>query len=1073
MMTILSLRSAVPNIRLSGSFVILVSFFGGGLGQTSPPQAVEVLARRPVSGEIGSGSKASFLFRSEAGRSIRGRVSQRGADVIVRVIPEGGLWTAEFDSVLRTENTESFEFVSDETGSYSIEIEGKRGTSKGSFELTVDEPTVAEERDRKVHRSRVLLFEAASHARSGKYADAIRTAEQVLSIREEVLGPKSPETAIIVNRLAIYHGSSGQHARALEYTKRALFIYEADPDTDPLVLADVLNNMGVGLRLQGDYPAAERYFKRVIEIREKAFGPEGLPLASTLNNLGLLYRTRADYESAEQTYLRSLRIREKHLGPEHSDVGFVLINLAALAFYKGDYSTALTLDRRVLDIRQKNLPPGHPLIAEGVYDIALLLNRLGDRENGEKMLLESLDLHEKAFKPGSSPLVKPLATIGSFYRESGDLVKARGFMDRALSIARVHQKGDPLELAKTLLYSARLRIFENDLPAAESELIESLAIQEGILGFEHIDVREVLNDLARFYAIQGNATKAVETQARANQIGERHLAINLNFGTEHQRLAFASLLSADLDQTLTLHSRLSDSDKVLREMAAAMLIQRKGRVLDATAGSLATLRAHLKPEDASLLTQLNDTTAQLSALMLSGPRSVGVAEFNARRTELQTRKYDYERELSRRSSGYYARPEAYSIADVKAAIPQDAALVEYALVKPEFATKKAGTLEYQYVAYIIRREGEIAYVKLGDARAIDKAIADLRRTFHSAGSVGFARAARKVNDLVLAPVRRLIGSSTHLLISPEGSLSVFPFEALVDDRGKFAVESIHFTYLTSGRDLFRLGGRPTGIDPPVIVADPSFGGGRNSPPRPSSTGATVTRAVSSVTTGKQLSDIYFAPLIGSAIEARNIRELFPHARLLTGETATVTSLRELKAPEMLHLATHGYFLEDGKIPGSTAQRGSSYESAGATDNPLVRSGLAFSGANDRMSEIDDGLLTAMEASGLNLWGTKLVVLSACDTGLGEIRNGEGVYGLRRSFVIAGAESLVMSLWPVSDQVTRELMTGYYKNLKKGMGRGEALRQVRLEMLKKPGRKHPFYWASFIQSGEWANLDGKR
>ncbi|MEJ7708615.1 MAG: CHAT domain-containing protein [Pyrinomonadaceae bacterium] len=116
---------------------------------------------------------------------------------------------------------------------------------------------------------------------------------------------------------------------------------------------------------------------------------------------------------------------------------------------------------------------------------------------------------------------------------------------------------------------------------------------------------------------------------------------------------------------------------------------------------------------------------------------------------------------------------------------------------------------------------------------------------------------------------------------------------------------------------------------------------------------------------------------------------------------------------------------------------------------------------------------ALEASGLNLWGTKLVVLSACDTGLGEVRNGEGIYGLRRAFVLAGAETLLMSLWPVSDYVTRELMTSHYKNLKHGMGRGAALRQVQLEMLKRHKQLHPFYWASFIQSGEWANLEGKR
>ena len=102
-----------------------------------------------------------------------------------------------------------------------------------------------------------------------------------------------------------------------------------------------------------------------------------------------------------------------------------------------------------------------------------------------------------------------------------------------------------------------------------------------------------------------------------------------------------------------------------------------------------------------------------------------------------------------------------------------------------------------------------------------------------------------------------------------------------------------------------------------------------------------------------------------------------------------------------------------------------------------------------------------------------MTLSACDTGVGEVKNGEGVYGLRRAFVIAGAETVVMSLWPVSDPVARELMTSYYRGLKAGLGRGESLRQAQMAMFHRKGREHPFYWASFIQVGEWGSLAGRR
>jgi CHAT domain-containing protein len=171
----------------------------------------------------------------------------------------------------------------------------------------------------------------------------------------------------------------------------------------------------------------------------------------------------------------------------------------------------------------------------------------------------------------------------------------------------------------------------------------------------------------------------------------------------------------------------------------------------------------------------------------------------------------------------------------------------------------------------------------------------------------------------------------------------------------------------------------------------------------------------------------------------------------------------LDGPRLLHIATHGFFLQD-----PAGQR-----TQFTTENPLLRSGLALAGANVGTALEDDGILTAMEASSLKLWGTKLVTLSACDTGVGEIRNGEGVYGLRRAFVIAGAETLVMTLWPVSDAITREPMEAYYAGLRAGFGRGDALRQAKLAMLKQKDRQHPFYWASFIQSGEWAGLDGVR
>jgi CHAT domain-containing protein len=304
---------------------------------------------------------------------------------------------------------------------------------------------------------------------------------------------------------------------------------------------------------------------------------------------------------------------------------------------------------------------------------------------------------------------------------------------------------------------------------------------------------------------------------------------------------------------------------------------------------------------------------------------------------------------------------------------------------------------------------------------------------------------------VLEPLRASIGRASRLLVSPDGALNLIPFETLVDTSGKFAVERYAISYLTSGRDLLRMQVRRSDGGAPLVFANPAFGEpgspGATDTPRP----AQASAQRRSVTSGADLSALYFAPIAGTGEEARAISALFPDATVLTRTEASKAALGHAAAPRILHIATHGFFLQP---------------SGSAATNPLLRSGLALAGAN-----VDKGtsVLTALEASNLNLWGTKLVTLSACDTGVGEVRNGEGVYGLRRSFFLAGAETLVMSLWPVSDYITRQVMTAYYTGLRAGQGRGDALRRAQLAMLARPDRRHPFYWASFIQAGDWRPL----
>ncbi|MBO0722179.1 MAG: CHAT domain-containing protein, partial [Blastocatellia bacterium] len=411
------------------------------------------------------------------------------------------------------------------------------------------------------------------------------------------------------------------------------------------------------------------------------------------------------------------------------------------------------------------------------------------------------------------------------------------------------------------------------------------------------------------------------------------------------------------------------------------------------------------------------------------------------------------------------------LAAVQAMLPAGTALIEFVLYTPqEIPTLKS--LPARYLAYLLTPHGPPRWVDLGEAAAIDRGVEAWRRSLRG-NRIDVKRLARELDEKIMRSVRSSLQPEiNHLLIAPDGMLNLIPFAALVDEENRYLIERFNISYLTSGRDLLRLQNSPPSREAPLVLADPRFDEG---PPMLAqafqrSPNSAQPRQLGQSGQSGQSGQIYFRPLPGTKAEALAIKALMPDASLLLQEQATEAALKRARAPRILHIATHGFFLNDHQIKQTEA--GAEDETnaeprlgrqTAQAQGSLWRSGLALS----------DGILTALEMAGLDLWGTRLVVLSACDTGLGEVRNGEGVQGLRRALVLAGSESQVMSLWPVTDEGAREFMIDYYKALQRGEGRGEGLRQVQLRMLHSKERRHPFYWATFIQSGEWANLDGKR
>jgi CHAT domain-containing protein len=374
----------------------------------------------------------------------------------------------------------------------------------------------------------------------------------------------------------------------------------------------------------------------------------------------------------------------------------------------------------------------------------------------------------------------------------------------------------------------------------------------------------------------------------------------------------------------------------------------------------------------------------------------------------------------------------------------------------------------RYAVYVLHSNGEPQGINLGEVETIDKLVEELRTDFELQSNS--QKNAQQLYQLVFKPVLPLLKGTKTLLISPDSQLNLVPFVALQDEQGKYLVEDYSISYLTSGRDLLRFQTQFQPKSNPVIVANPTYDLDRSQIASASSRGNNQRAADL-----KDLAGWCCSPLEGTKKEASAIIPLLSNPQVYTENNALVENITPVKAPSILHLATHGFFLPDieNKEEQTTNQLGLNNNQLRITptENPLLRSGLAFAGFNPQNNKMD-GALTALDASGLYLWGTKLVVLSACRTGVGDVRDGEGVYGLRRAFVLAGSESQLMSLWDVSDEGTKELMTKYYQRILKGEGRSEALRQVQLEMLRSQEYSNPYYWSAFIPSGDWRSIDGK-
>ncbi|WP_204140408.1 tetratricopeptide repeat protein [Halomicronema sp. CCY15110] len=926
------------------------------------------------------------------------------------------------------------------TGTYRVIANSYTAGATGQYTLTWTPATAADAAQVIALRRATELNQQASELyQSGRYGEAEPLYQQSLTIRREQLGERHADVASSLNSLALLYVAQGRYGEAEPLYQQSLTIRrEQLGDRHPDV-ATSLNNLAALYFAQGRYGEAEPLFQASLSILRQQLGERHADVASSLNNLALLYGTQGRYGEAEPLYQQSLMIRREQLGDRHPDVATSLNNLAALYFAQERYGEAEPRYQEALSIFRERLGESHPNVAQILNNLASLYVVQGRYGEAEPLFQSSLSIRREQLGERHPDVTESLNNLAELYR-------AQGFYGEA----------EPL-------YQ------------------QSLTIRREQLGDRHPDVATSLNNLAALYQAQGFYGEAVAAFQAGLAIEEWHLELNLATLTEAQRQDYAATLSGTTDAATFLALQTPEA----KSLGLTTLLRRKGRLLGAGSSSLQRLQQNLTPADQATLDNLLTVRQQLATLTFNPPPNLPSEQYRVQLAQLETEATDLEKTLAQRSAAFRVESQPVDIEAVRSQIPPDSVLVEYARYRPFDAQANFGDHfgTPRYAAYLLFPDGRIEVIDLGDAAEIDAAI-DAFVSLLQTRSANFRQAApvlrpdvvegmtRNLRTLIFDPLAPSLQATDHLLISPDSQLNRVPFEALpTETGGDYLVQQYQISYLNSGRDLLRFGVVEPSRNPAVILADPDY----------ETIQIAQGRSLGDNRRSIDLNQIRFGRLPGTAAEAAVIQPLLPNATVLVEDEATENALKQVEAPQILHIATHGFFLANVERPSSEAQRGIGIISSDtpfarpttpsvAIENPLLRSGLALAGFNTRQSGSEDGVLTALEASTLNLSGTQLVVLSACETGLGDIANGEGVYGLRRAFALAGAETQLMSLWQVSDDGTQSLMARYYEKLIAGMGRSEALRAVQLEMIAAGGEfSHPYYWSAFILAGDWRPL----
>jgi CHAT domain-containing protein/Tfp pilus assembly protein PilF len=876
---------------------------------------------------------------------------------------------------------------------------------------------------------KALLKQGQAAQAAGKFAEAETMYLEAWPETKRLFGEGSLPEAAVLKNLGELYGDTGRAHQGEPLMRRALLILEKNLEEDhPLTLRTV-NNLGLVSTAAGKYVEAEKLFQRALADIARLKQEETLLHATVLNNLAELHRALSQDEKAEPLFKHCLEIKEDRLGKNNPSIATTLNNLAELYRDNGRYKEAEPLYERCREILDTPGGRNAPLNAIVLNNLGELYRQTGRYKEAEPLLKRCREILETRLGKNHPAVAQTLQNLGGLYKVSGQY-----------------------ELAEPLLR-------------------QSLEMFEKQFGPDHPMVAQGLHNLGGLYWATGQVDQAVSNFGRGRRGAQQYDAHVLTGLGEREQLDFLQRTDGfNLQAALTLAVEKSDNAKLVSE-SASWLLNWKGLGHQIRAQGLLAARDSRDPQMGRDVEELLDLRRQLARLTLQGAAPGFEGPHRKTLADLAGREQTLARGLQQRGAAV-AVPAWVEMKQVQEVLPAGAVFVDVGRFDTFDAVQEKFKVA-RYGAWITPKAGPTRLIDLGAAKAIDDAVAEVRKALEDAAKVlkaeGEIKAEKAVREplarlakLVLAPLRPHLNGADRWVISPDGNLWLVPWAALPLDEKTYAVEKHAIQLVISGRDLLPRAGAPGKTTAPAILADPDYG-----EVAPQLGG---TRGLADLKLGR------IPRLPGTATEAAAVAELIEKVfgqapRLLSEEKATVAALLALKRPRALALATHGFFLPNQELDPEERDRFLRNPRARATnpgEDPLLRCGLLLAGCNKPGDAGRAGVLTGREVLSADLRGCELVILSACQTALGDVRNGEGVAGLRQAFQLAGAESVLASLWQVPDDETTLQMTAFMDAQAAGKDRVEALAQAQRQRItqrrEKFGAAHPFNWAAFTLTG---------